>query len=223
MSDIITRPVGVGSRVIDSLPFSQGGSVQQAMDLRADGVEVLVGYLGVITDDILGHALDAGLAFMPVTLAGAWDGASAVARCKGLGLPAGITVWCDLEGDHAFVAGAGVIPKLAAWAQAIAAAGYMPGLYVGVPQPLTSEELFSLPFVRYWRGQGSIRDRHNALAEPKCGWCMTQAYPQHMRRGVLVDDDMVSQDYFGRVPVAACRSASFSADTLPEMPTASAA
>lgn len=210
-----SRPATVGARVVDSLPFSEGGTPAQALALRAAGVDALVGYLGAMTPPRLGYLTDAGLAFMPVTFAGHYDGAIAVAQCRALGLPAGTTVWLDLEGQEAFGEGAGITPKLAAWATTVKAAGFVPGLYVGVPQPLMSAELFALPFERYWRGQGSIRDRFNALAEPTCGWSMVQAYPQHMRAGVLVDDDMVQQDYRGRVPTVACSS--LAKDTVPSM------
>jgi hypothetical protein len=193
----------VGARVVDSYPFSEGGDLPLAEALAADGVQCLVGYLGHMNAFRLSAVLAAGLAFMPVTTAGEYEDGAAdeITQLKALGIPSGCTVWLDLEGQKAFHSDPStLLAKLRAWAQAIAAAGYMPGLYVGVPQPLTSEELYQLPFVRYWRGQGSIRDRNNALAEPSCGWCMTQMFPQHMRAGVLVDDDIVGQDYRGRVP-----------------------
>jgi hypothetical protein len=111
-------------------------------------------------------------------------------------------VWLDLEGMHAFKANpVELIAKINTWANAIASAGYMPGLYVGVPQPLTSDELWNLRVSRYWRGQGSVRDRNNALAEPTgCGWCMWQAWPSKHRGGVWVDDNLVTADYRSRVP-----------------------
>lgn len=195
-------PASIGARVVDSYPFSQGGTAQQALDLKADGVDCLVGYLGLIDAEKVGYVLDAGMAFMAVTLGGHYSGPSAVQQCTELGLPAGVTVWLDLEGKEAFATPPGdLMAKINSWANCIAAAGYMPGLYVGVPQPLTSDELWGLRVARYWRGQGSVRDRNNALAEPTgCGWCMTQMFPSHVRGGVLVDDDCIGQDYRGRVP-----------------------
>ncbi len=195
------EPVPAGARLVDSLPFSQSGTVEQARALRANGVDGLVGYLGVINAARVAAVVSAGLGFMGVTLAGHYDGAAAVAQCKALGLPAGKTAWLDVEGQAAFATPPSeLIAKINAWADIVAAAGYMPGLYVGVPQPLTSDELFKLHVVRYWRGQGSVRDRFNGLAEPGCGWCVTQMYPSHVRAGVLVDVDAVGQDYRGRVP-----------------------
>lgn len=217
----------VGAVVVDSLPFSTGGTLAQAMALKASGVDALAGYLGAMTPARLEMLLHTGLAYCPVTFAGEYnDGpADEIAQLKALGIVAGVTVWLDLEGLKAFHSDAAeLIGKINAWALAIEAAGYVPGLYVGVPQPLTSEELGALAVKRYWRGQGSVRDRRNALAEPTPGWCMTQMFPSVVRGGVLVDANMVGQDYKARVPTWATRSpldavdVSPAADTLPDLP-----
>ena len=198
------QPIPIGARVCDSLPFSQAGTAQQAIDLRAAGADALAGYLGVINATRVGYLHAAGLAYVPVTLAGEYnDGPNdEIAQLKALGVPPQATVFLDLEGLSAFKANpAELIVKINTWANAITAAGYIPGLYVGVPQPLTSDELWGLRVSRYWRGQGSVRDRNNNLAEPAgCGWCMTQMYPSRHRGGVWVDDNMVGQDYRARVP-----------------------
>lgn len=196
-----TELARVGARVVDSFPFSLAGGAPQARALKAAGVDGLVGYLGSMSAARVGHLLDAGLSFMPVTIAGEYrDGADdEIRQLKALDLPAGCTVWLDLEAEKADAAI--VIGQINAWAKAIAGAGYQPGLYVGVPQPLTSDELWSLSTVRYWRGMGSTRDRKNALAEPaRCGWCMTQVYPTQIAGGVKVDFNIIGQDYLGRVP-----------------------
>lgn len=194
----------VGAVVVDSLPFSMGGTPAQAAALKARGVAALVGYLGVITPARVAMVLDAGMAFIPVTLAGEYeDGPNdELAQLKALGIPSGATVFLDLEGLKAFKSDpVQLAAKIDAWAMAILAAGYIPGLYVGVPQPFTSQELWSLKVQRYWRGQGSVRDRKNDLAEPSgCGWCMTQMFPSVTWGNVLVDANMVGQDYRGRVP-----------------------
>ncbi len=194
----------VGATVVDSLPFSQQGTLAQAMSLKDSGVHALAGYLGVIDASRVAHELDAGLAFVPVTLAGEYnDGPNdELGQLQALGIPRGATVFLDLEGMHAFKSDpVALIQKINDWADSIAASGYVPGLYVGVPQPLTSDELWKLRVSRYWRGQGSIRDRHNALAEPTgCGWCMTQMFPSLTRGNTWVDVNMVGSDYKGRVP-----------------------
>jgi hypothetical protein len=144
--------------------------------------------------------LDAGLGFMPVTYADKWDGPNTVASLRALRLPPSCTVWLDVEGIGA-IPPADVIAKINAWAAAVFSAGYVPGLYVGAGCPLTSQELYEIPdIVRYWKGQSRITDRFGALAEPMCGWCMTQLFPHVPRGGVDVDVDVIGQDYQQRVP-----------------------
>lgn len=195
----------VGARVVDSLPFSQGGTAAQAAALKASGVDGFAGYLGAMTPARLAAVLAAGLAFIPVTFGGEYEDGplDEIAQLKALGIPAGASVFLDMEGLKAFKTDpTKLIGMVNAWADGIAAAGYTPCLYVGVPQPLTSDELWNLRVKGYWRGQGSVRDRNGALAEPtKCGWMMSQAWPSVVRAGVLVDCNQVGQDYRERVPM----------------------
>ncbi len=196
------EPCPVGARVIDSLPFSQGGTATQAKALKATGIDGIVGYLGVIDAERLGFILDAGLGFWAVTLAGHYDGGQTVQALRALGVPPGMSAFLDLEGLAAFhTEPAALESKIDAWADTVATGRFLPGLYVGVPQPFTSDELWNLRVSRYWRGQGSVRDRMNNLAEPTgCGWAVTQMYPSILRAQVLVDVNVVGQDYKGRVP-----------------------
>ena len=199
-------PSFVGAVVVDSLPFSQGGTSAQALALRQAGAHALAGYLGAMTAARLAGILAAGLAYIPVTFAGEYnDGpADEVGQLRALGIPAGASVFLDVEGLTAFKADpAALIAKINAWADGVAAAGYVPCLYVGVPQPLTSDELWSLRVRGYWRGQGSIRDRKNALAEPTgCGWMITQMFPSRNlgTPPTWVDCNMIGADYKGRTP-----------------------
>ncbi len=200
----------VGSRGADSLPYSQGGTPAQAAGLRAAGFDWFAGYLGAMNTPRLEAILQAGLAYSPVTFGGEYeDGADdEITQLRALGIPmrfapdSGVTVWLDMEGLKAFKSDPiALAAKIDAWATKIQDAGYMPGLYVGVPQPFTSAELWTLKVRRYWKGMGSLRDRTNALAEPtSCGWCCTQVYPSVVRGGVLIDANIVGQDFKGRVP-----------------------
>lgn len=192
---------------MDSLPFSNSGSLDQADNLQIKGACALVGYLGAMNCNRLNCVLEAGLGFMPVTFGGEYeDGAQdELAQLKALGIPPGVTVWLDLEGRKAWDTEASkLIGLIESWAAPIAAAGYVAGLYCGVPQPLTSRQLYKLSGItRYWKGQGRQVDRPTgAIAEPDCGFCMTQMYPSVTWAGVLVDANMVGQDYRGRLPTA---------------------
>jgi len=198
-----TEKAFVGSRGIDSLPFSQNGTNAQASALKESGIDFFIGYLGVINTGRLQILLDNDIAFMPVTLAAKYDGTVTVAQCKVLGLPLGTTVWLDLEGQAAFnTPVTELISKINVWANAVKFGGYEPGIYVGSPQPLTSEELYALHVVRYWNALSRESDRNNKLAEPSCGWCMWQMNPSVVWKdtGVFVDVNMIGQDFKDRVP-----------------------
>lgn len=201
-----------GSRGVDSLPFSNAGTRAQADALRCSGVDFFVGYLGAIDKVRLDHLLDAGLGFMPVTFANQFDGARAAQQSLLLGLPTGTTVWLDMEGMSVLRTPP---PELSAqinrWATDVAKAGFTPGLYVGAPQPFTSEELYALKVTRYWKAGSRILDRNGRLAEPGCGWCMYQLLPQcfwparEALGATFVDVDFVQEDYRGRLPTMAMR------------------
>lgn len=214
----------VGARAVDSYPFSLGGTPEQAAALKRTGVDCLIGYLGAMTPARLAAVLAAGLAFMPVTTAGEYEdgGADEVAQLRTLGIPPGATVWLDLEGLKAWRTDpVALIAKINAWADAITAGGWMPGLYVGAPQPLTSRELYALRVVRYWWGLGKPIDRTGALVYPDCGWCMIQQWhggeagPDKIKGGmlwppaamgasserVLVDTNGIQMDHRNRLPV----------------------
>ncbi len=198
---IISAPVG--KIIVDSLPFSQAGTLTQAKGFKVEGVVGVALYLGVASNTRLKAVLDAGLGAWGVTLAGQYGGAASVSQAQAIGFPKGSTLFLDVEGLTAFHTNPpDLIAKIQTWASAVVAAGYKAGIYVGSPQPLTSDELWKLAGITaYWRGQGSMRDRSNNLAEPtKCGWCVTQAFPSQTIAGTLVDANMVGQDYLGRVP-----------------------
>ncbi len=131
------EPAEIGALVVDSLPFSLGGTAAQALALRAAGVRCLVGYLGAMNATRLGYLMAAGLAFMPVTFGMApkyYSGSKTAADCKVLGLPPGCSVWLDLEGLPAFHEDpALLIANANSWAADVAAAGYMPCLLRGRP------------------------------------------------------------------------------------------
>lgn len=202
--NLIAQPATVGALVVDSDPYSVGGTAKEAEDLAADGVDCMIGYLGAMTPARLGYLVDASVAFMPVTFGTTpqhYSGPTSVSQCQALGLPPGCSVWLDVEGLAVFHTDPVVLATAEdAWCDAVEAAGFMPCGYIGVPQPHTSAELYARKFVRYWHGQGEVRDRHNALAAPACGWCLVQKYPSRMRGGVLVDDDVIREDLQGRVP-----------------------
>ncbi len=209
-----------GARGVDSLPFSNGGTADQAKRLAASGIEFFVGYLGAMNPARLKAVLDAGLAFMPVTFAAEYkDGAAdEIAQLAALQIPKGATLWLDLEGLDAWnMPVAQLTALIEAWAAAIVGAGYMAGLYVGAPQPLTGKQLYALKNItRYWLGIGRCVDIKGDDAYPRCGWCMRQDW-HNQGKGLLwppvshfpdvpgnermfVDTNAIQADHFGRLP-----------------------
>lgn len=210
-------PAFVGARMADSDAFSQGGTAAQASALATSGIDGVFGYLGAFTVARRDFVLGAGMAFAVVTFGGRYDGDDTVAQCKALSLPQGADVWLDHEGLAVFhTPPATSIALITSWSSHVLSNGWIPKLYVGAPQNLTSEELWDLPVTGYWRGQGSMRDRTGNLAEPGlfpfpiidaagnlaepsgAGWQITQMYPSRLWGGVNIDVNMVGQDYKGR-------------------------
>ncbi len=199
----------VGARGIDSLPFSRGGTAEQAEALKNTGIDFVVGYLGAMNKERLDNILEAGLAFMPVTFAGEYkDGAAdEIAQLRALGIPTGTSVWLDLEGLDAWNMSATLLSQLInAWATDIAKGGWMPCLYVGAPQPLSGPDLYALKVVRYWLGIGRCIDKSGRDAYPACGWTMRQDWHNEglgmmwKDTGVYVDTNSIQCDHQGRVP-----------------------
>lgn len=197
----------VGARGIDSLPFSGGGTREQAIKMKDAGVDFFVGYLGSINATRVAYLLEAGLAFMPVTFAGEYfdGGKDEVAQLQALDIPAGTTVWIDLEGQKSWQTDPIKLQEMInACADAIGGAGYLPGLYVGSPQPLTGPELARLRVYRYWKAPSLVLDRNGKdwSEPPGIGWCMYQMWPQGIFRntGVFADVNIIGQDRKSRVP-----------------------
>lgn len=204
---MISKPAFVGARLVDSYPFSVGGTQEQANSLKSHGVDGVIGYLGVINVNRLNFILNAALAFMPVTVAGAYFNPpeTTLSQIRNLQIPNGATVWLDLEGQKSFntppqeLAG-----RINAWSKLMILNDYIPGLYIGSPQPFTGPELASLAVMRYWSAPSLILDRNGRdWSEPTgIGFCMRQFWDQGTFPGtnVFVDVNMVGKDRHGRLP-----------------------
>lgn len=213
--------VPVGSRLLDSYPFSLGGSVEQAKAMKREAVDGFIGYLGVINKARYESVLDAGLGFIAVTLANRFDGAAAVKHAAALGYPAGATIALDIEGRKILngvewplltgvereVHAKSIWNACLTWKNAVSTAGYKTLLYVGSPQPLTTKELTDLGFDGYWNALSREADRTGALAEPTQGWNTWQMLPELYWRntGVWSDVNIVGQDFRRRLPKWAIR------------------
>lgn len=110
-------------------------------------------------------------AWFPDANKGRIYGQNAVAHCVDLRAPAGITVWLDLEGVDQSVPDEQVIRYCNYWHDQVAAAGYLPGIYVGWHSGLSPDQLYRrLKFTRYWAAFNLNRDQYPSVR----GVCMKQ-------------------------------------------------
>jgi hypothetical protein len=152
-----------------------------------------------LTESEATDILNAGLALMPVQhvrkagwsptqALGQQDGEAAAANAKSIGFPVGVNVWCDLEGVSKSAQPQDVIDYCTAWYDAVDAAGYSPGLYVGAAPGLSGDELYALPFQHYWRSPSNVPDVTNRSYQ------VFQLFPSVDVNGIQVDVDVTKND-----------------------------
>jgi hypothetical protein len=179
-----------------------------ARHLAAAGCDFVARYLQHVSPAELAAIMGAGLLFSPISgygRVGDWgeatglaDATSAIAAARLLGLPGGATWWLDLEGQGMGVSAA--TDYVSAWADAVDAAGEVPGLYVGSGCPLSPEQLYSLPVRAYWQSCSEVP------TPARVGWQMLQLCPPNLTIAyVQVDGDVVQADRLGRVPLMISR------------------
>lgn len=201
---IIEAPIGTkGCDAYESV------SQAQAKSLRADGFEAIGRYVENVTQQELEGLTAAGLGVWFIIqglAAGTTPGAAlggqmvsaGLTRLHSFGVPTGVTVFGDLEGDGR--AHSDWIAFGNGQADAISTFRDIPGGYIGEGIGLTSRELYALRFVRYWKSGSRVVDRFDELAEPACGWTAVQGIPFDIARhdGLQIDVDVLWRDYRGR-------------------------
>lgn len=121
--------------------------------------------------------------------------AAVVQRATGVARQPGLVIGLDWEAVPASVTPAAAAQWIDTWAEAVAAAGFLPGLYVGAQQPLDGEALWERRVYRYWAAPGPA-----IPAIPHRGYCVRQerlnvAYGSNPP--VLVDLDTALVDGLG--------------------------
>jgi hypothetical protein len=147
--------------------------------------------------------LGAGLALMPVQHVeggewaasgplGAQYGADAAQFVSAIGFPPGVNVWLDLESVSTSSPAADVEAYCNNWFDAVAGAGYTPGIYVGWQPVLSNGQLYStLKFQHYWGA-------YNVDAViPQRGWVMKQTPAHTQVAGIDHDDNFTHVDGLG--------------------------
>lgn|ERR1700730_1661045 len=167
-------------------------------DLSAGEVPNILGAgLGLM---VVQHVGNPG--WMPTADLGTEYAGVAVKALGDCGIPAEVTVWCDLEGVNPDAKAEDVIAYLNAWFDVVDAIGYTPGLYVGDSCGLTPDQLHSaLKFQFYWSAYNLNAGRFPAVR----GVCMRQhaAKPSDFVPGFdnqNMDIDVISPDALGGTP-----------------------
>jgi len=157
---------------------------------------------GDLTTEEATDILNSGLALMPVQHVrspgwspseslGQQDGQNAAANAEAVGFPAGVNLWCDLEGVGDGVSTQDVIAYCQAWYGAVSGAGFVPGLYVGYATQLSGDQLYGLSFQHYWKSQSTVPDI------PNRGYQMIQFLPSVTANGMAIDMDITVSDEKG--------------------------
>jgi hypothetical protein len=146
--------------------------------------------------------LGAGLALMavqhvrapgwsPTAALGQQDGANAGFNAGEIGIPAGVNIWCDLEGVNAASVAPDVIGYCNAWFDAVAAAGFVPGLYVGANCILDGQQIYDLKYQHYWKSLSRVP------VLPARGYQLVQTGVTDPVNGIGIDQDVAQTDSAG--------------------------
>jgi hypothetical protein len=179
--------------------------------LKAAGIDFVVRYLRDVPRTELDVILGADLAFMgaghvrypgwtPSSGMGLLDGINLANAGRALTLPAGVTLWCDVEGVSPAATASDVIAYVNAWCESITAGGFEPGLYVGYASLLTGRQLYhSISTRRYWKSGSQVP------TPAERGYSMIQTTLDAEFVELRVDRDVIKADGFGDVPTWARR------------------
>jgi len=140
-------------------------------------------------------------AWIPSAVKGATNGAVAASEAAKLGVPWGVSVWCDLEGVKPGTPAQKVIDYCNSWHAAVSGGGYVPGVYVGYHAGLTPTQLYrSLRFTHYWGAYNLNTDQYPAVR----GLQMKQLRPARKdvvpNFGIDFQIDKISADALGGRP-----------------------
>ncbi|HET6610227.1 MAG TPA: glycoside hydrolase domain-containing protein [Rhodopila sp.] len=136
--------------------------------------------------------------WIPSDSLGTAFGSAAAANAAAAGLPRGLNLWLELQGVASGTAASIVAGYCNAWYDSVAAAGYLPGLYVGVGQVLTGDQLYhDLKFQYYWKP-----DSQYVPDIAVRGHCLEQTIDSAFEPdGIKYDADITLADSGGNTPL----------------------
>jgi len=152
----------------------------------AEANDILAAGLGLMA---VQHVMPEGWA--PTAALGQTYGANAANNAAAVGFPPGVNVWCDLEGVNPGSQPQDVIDYCNAWYGAVAAAGFVPGLYVAYDAILSGQQIYDLAFEHYWQSAGAVP------MLPQRGYQMSQLLYDPLINGINIDQDTTQTDAKG--------------------------
>jgi Domain of unknown function (DUF1906) len=170
-------------------PHSYDLSPKEARDILASGLGLMV----------VQHVAPEG--WTPTAALGVDYGNVAASEAERIGVPAGVTVWCDLEGVAPDTAPQQVIDFCNRWHAEVAAAGFVPGLYVGFGGGLTPDQLYrSLRFTHYWGAYNLDVDKEPTVRGLQMKQRVRRARDKVPGFGALFQVNLVRTDALGGRP-----------------------
>jgi hypothetical protein len=119
---------------------------------------------------------------------GTTNGKNAAGNAQSVGLPGGMNLWLDLEGVSSQSSALDVIAYCNNWFDAVEAAGYVSGIYVGANAILSGDQLYlRLKTKHYWKSGSTVPDI------PHRGYQLVQ----HIDTSLDFDSDVTKTDLLG--------------------------
>ena len=194
------RPFARGVDTVDSADLAR-----LAPQVKAEGYDFAYVYLGGATAAEC-TAIASVMPIIPVTFGNRYDPNEALTHLAAMGLPkqdavtgvrASILLDTEAQGDSASV----LSQKINDWCRGIQGAGPFAGVYEGEENtPMSADQWGALLATLYWKS-ASLVPCPTYHGQP-IGWCCTQLLPANykLQCGLVVDADVIAQDYRGRVP-----------------------
>ena len=139
--------------------------------------------------------------WIPSGAKGTTNGGIAASEVAKLGVPWGVTVWCDLEGVALGTPSEKVIDYCNRWHIAVTSAGYVAGLYVGYRAGLTATQLYrALRFTHYWGAYNLNSDQYPAVRGLQMKQSRHKQSDSVSDSGIDFQVDRISADALGGHP-----------------------
>jgi len=171
-------------------PHASALSVTEAKSLLSVGIGLM-----------LVQYVESDTTWIPAQAKGTTNGGVAASEAAKLGVPWGVTVWCDLEGVAPGTPAQKVIDYCNRWHIAVTSAGYVAGLYVGYRAGLTPTQLYrALRFTHYWGAYNLNSDQYPGIRGLQMKQLRASRQDLVAGTGIGFQVDKISADKLGGRP-----------------------